>query len=535
MKSIINFYLLLTTLLLTLFIYAPVLAEEQKKEAPEEAVPSLKITEEKVNLPLKSTLILALKNNLDIKFTSLNPKASETDILREQGAFDTTFTSQLIKRQERKQTGFFLMGAGDTTNFQNTSDLETGLQKKFTAGTLAELKLINTKSETDNDFAGLDPEYSGEVELSLTQPLLKDFGISIGESQIRIAKLNFESSENEFKQNVMDILYQVEAHYWDLMFRIEDLISKRKSLQSAEDLEREFKIKIEAGALAPIEIYQAKAEVALRKQDVIVAESLVKRSEDELKAGLNLYEDETYWNVSLIPTDKPEIVIIDDNLPEIIATALEKRPDFKQAKLNLKASNIEVKYTKNQTLPRIDFVGSVGTTGLAGRPQASSPFGGPSLEPSPWDGHWDDVYDSMADGDYYKYSVGVKIEFPLENRLAKSQYNRAKIQKMQSITNIKNTENIIINEVRDAVRKLNTTKKVIDSAVASLRLSKEKLNAEEKKYDVGMSTTHDVLEFQDDLADAESTLAFAQTEHQKAAANLARTKGVLLEEKGLSL
>ena len=106
---------------------------------------------------------------------------------------------------------------------------------------------------------------------------------------------------------------------------------------------------------------------------------------------------------------------------------------------------------------------------------------------------------------------------------------------MQSITNIKNNENIIINEVRDAVRKLNTTKKVIDSAVASLRLSKEKLKAEEKKYEVGMSTTHDVLEFQDDLADAESTLAFAQTEHQKAAANLARTKGVLLEEKGLSL
>ncbi len=177
------------------------------------------------------------------------------------------------------------MGAGDTTTFQNTSDLETGLQKKFTAGTLAELKLINTKSETDNDFAGLDPEYSGEVELSLTQPLLKDFGISIGESQIRIAKLNFEISENEFKQNVMDILYQVESNYWDLMFRIEDLISKKKSLQSAEDLEREFKIKIEAGALAPIEIYQAKAEVALRSEKVIVAEALVKRAEDELKSG----------------------------------------------------------------------------------------------------------------------------------------------------------------------------------------------------------------------------------------------------------
>lgn len=536
MKSIINFYLLVTTLLLTLSIYTPVLAEEQKNEAQEEAVPSLTITEDKVYLPLKSTLILALKNNLDIKFLSLNPKAAETDIMREKGDFDTTFTTQLEKNMAREQTAFVLAGSDESgTTLNERINFGGGIKKKFTAGTQAELKLYHQEGQNRAAVFALNPEYKGELNLSLTQPLLKDFGISIGKSQIKIAKLNFKTSVNEFKNNVMDILYEVESNYWDLMFRIEDLISKRKSLQSAEDLEREFKIKIEAGALAPIEIYQAKAEVALRNEKVIVAEAMVKRAEDELKLRLNLYEDERYWNVSLIPTDKPEIVTIEDNLPEIIAIALEKRPDFKQAKLNLESSNIQVKYTKNQKLPRIDLIGSIGTTGLAGRPQESNIFGNNSIPPSTWTGHWDDVYDSMATGDYYNYMIGIKLEIPLENRLAKSQYNRAKIQKMQSITNIKITENIIINEVRNAVRKLNTTKKVIDSAVASLRLSKEKLKAEEKKFDVGMSTTHDVLEFQDDLAKAESTLAFAQTEHRKAAANLARTKGVLLEEKGLSL
>ncbi len=534
MKALIKLYLLLTTLFLTLSVYSPVLAEVQRKETPEESVLTLTITEEKVNLPLKSTLILALKNNLEIKFLSLNPQVAETDILREKGEFDTTFTTQLEKNMAREQTAFALSGSDESaTTLDERTNFEAGVKKKFTAGTQAEVKLAHQEHQNRAGVFALNPEYTGETTLSLTQPLLKDFGISIGKSQIKIAKLNFESSENEFKQNVMDILYQVESNYWDLMFRIEDLISKKKSLQSAEDLEREFKIKIEAGALAPIEIYQAEAEVALRKQDVIVAEASVKRAEDELKLSLNLYEDETYWNVSLIPTDKPEVLTIEDNLPEIIAVALEKRPDFKQAKLDLKASNIQVKYTKNQKLPRIDLIGSIGTTGLAGRPQDT--FFNTGASDSPWTGHWDDVYDNMADGDYYKYSVGVKIEFPLENRLAKSQYNRAKIQKMKSVTNIKSTENIIIKEVRDAVRKFNTSKKVIDSATASLRLAKEKLKAEEKKYEVGMSTTHDVLEFQDDLADAESTLAFARTEHAKSAADLARVKGVLLEEKGLSL
>jgi len=540
MRLIIKLYSILTLLLLTLFVYTPISAEEQKTESPDTDVPSLTITDEKVSLPLKSTLILALKNNLDIKFMSLNPKAAETDILMEKGSFDTTFTTQLQKSQSREQAATALSGSDETgTTFSDNVNFEGGLKKKFTTGTQTELKLTHQEAQSDMRFMGLNPEYSGGITLSLTQPLLKDFGISIGKSQIRIAKLNFESSINEFKKNVMDILYEVESNYWDLNFRIADLISKQKSLKLADDLLREFKIKIEAGSLAPVEIYQAEAEVALRTQDVIVAEAQVEAAEDKLKAGLNLYEDEKYWNVSLIPSDKPEIETTDQTLTESIAAALEQRPEFKQAKLNLESSNIQVKYTKNQKLPRIDLIGSVGTTGLAGRPKDLSKVFNPESNSDPiysrWDGHWDDVYDHMANGDYYNYVVGIKIEFPLENRMAKSRYNLAKIQKMQSITNIKNTENIIINEVRDALRKLNTSRKVIDSAVASLKFSQEKLKAEEKKYNVGMSTAHDLLEFQEDLSQAESNLAFAQAEHRKASANLARTKGVLLEEKGLSL
>ncbi|MCP4715032.1 MAG: TolC family protein, partial [Deltaproteobacteria bacterium] len=219
----------------------------------------------------------------------------------------------------------------------------------------------------------------------------------------------------------------------------------------------------------------------------------------------------------------------------------EKRPDFKQAQLNIKASNIQVKYAKNQTMPRIDLIGTIGTNGLAGRPQDTrSAFLGDlgrftKKQVSPFDGHWDDVYDGMARGDYYQYTVGIKIEFPFENRLAKSQHSRARIQKRQAVTSLKNTENRIINEVRDAIRLLETSSKVIDTASASLKLSQEKLKAEEKKYKVGMSTAHDVLEFQEELSKAESTLARAQTEYSKAKANLGRVMGVMLEQKGLQL
>ncbi len=141
----------------------------------------------------------------------------------------------------------------------------------------------------------------------------------------------------------------------------------------------------------------------------------------------------------------------------------------------------------------------------------------------------------MTDGDFYSYSFGLKLEFPLENRLAKSQYSKARVQAAQAITSLKNRENIIINEVRAAIRLINTSNKVIETAIASLDLAREKLKAEEKKYKVGMSTTHDLLEFQEDLAKAESTLAYAQTEHAKSIANLQRVTGVLVEAKGLMM
>jgi outer membrane protein TolC len=507
-------------------------------------VDPLAIDNNSISVPLQSVLLLAIKNNLDINFASLQPDIAETDITREKSAYDTLFTSQYSKYHENKQVGNALSGSSSSPEiYQEKYNFDAGLKKKFTLGTQTELKLKQEEYKSNTSFLGLKPQYYGDLTMSITQPLLKDFGIEIGESLIKIASLNFEVSENEFKKQVMDVLFQVESYYWDLYFRINDLSSKENSLKLADDLLREFKIRIEAGALAPIEIYQAEAEVALRTEDVIVARSNVKKAEDNLKAALNLYEDEKYWDTVVIPSDTPYIKKEVPDLSKCLNTALENRPDFKQAKLNIQAANIQLKYSKNQTLPRIDLIGSIGTNGLAGKPQDTSgafgrkkifSFGSkPSL--SPWDGHWSDVYDSMDDGDYYTYTIGFKVEFPLENRLAKSQLAKAKVKKLQSITSLKTQENVIINEVRDALRYVNTTSQVIDTAIASLRLAREKLKAEEKKYKVGMSTTHDLLEFQDDLAKAESTLAFARSEHSKSLSNLSRVMGILLEDKGLTL
>ena len=148
---------------------------------------------------------------------------------------------------------------------------------------------------------------------------------------------------------------------------------------------------------------------------------------------------------------------------------------------------------------------------------------------------WNDVWNNMGSGDFYNYTIGLKVEFPIGNRFARSQFSKAKIEAARAATYLKDVENIVITEVKEAVRQVNTDFEKIGAAQKSLRSSQEKLEAEEIKFDVGLSTTRNVLDFQDDLARAASRYALSLSQYEKSLSNLARTKGVLLDDYNISI
>ena len=516
---------------LTFIFYSPggVIAQEQSEEFLDS------IDENTVELPLKNVIVLALKNNLEIAIASLSPGIAETDIMREESVYDPNFSLQYGKDRRVTQSANELTGAGADSVWQQNWDLDMDIMKKFVTGTSAELRWNTNEAKTDFVFQQLVPQYKSELNLSLTQPLLKDFGTSVGKSMITVANLNFKISESQFKNRVMDIIYQIQNIYWNIYFQREDYEARASSLKAAENLLREFKIRIDAGTLAPIEIYQAEAEVAERRQDLIVVWDLLKDQEDRLKKALNFYERQTDWDVTIVPADEPRFGPVTADLNESLKEAFAYRPDYNQAKMDIEARHIMVKYTKNQTLPRLDLFGTIGTMGLAGRtnPDAVS-FGGGGRG-TPTATHWDDVADSMASGDYYNYAVGIKIEFPFGNRFARSQYSRAKIESARAATFLKDLENNVINEVRETLRQVETDIRKVEAGRASLRLAKERLAAEEKKYEVGLTTTYVLLEYQRDLATAESRYALSRADYEKDLANFARSKGVLLEEYNITI
>jgi outer membrane protein TolC len=498
----------------------------------------LVITDNTIKLPLKSVIVLALKNNLQIAFQSLEPSLIETNIMREESVYDFNFSTQVGKSRRVTQTANLLSGAGEDSVWQQSWDMSMDITKQFVTGTSAELKWVSSSSRTDFLFQGLVPEYQSELNLSLVQPLLKDMGIDIGKSMIKVANLNYEISQQEFKKRVMDILYQIETLYWNIFFQMKDLEAREKALEAAQALERDFRLRIDAGTLAPIEIYQAEATVAERKQDLIVARDLLKDTQDDLKSALNFFQKSTYWDVELIPADEPRTELVKEDLMESIKEAFAYRPDYNQAKMDIESRDIMVKYTKNQTLPRVDIFGTVGTMGLGGRGNEDIfdfTGGGNSTAVSEFSTGWSDVWDNMGTTDFYNYTIGLKIEFPIGNRFAKSQYSKAKIDAARAATYLKDIENIVITEVKEAVRQVNTDYEKIGAAQKSLRSSQEKLDAEEIKFDVGLSTTRNVLDFQDDLARAASRYALSLSQYEKSLANLARTKGVMLDNYNITI
>lgn len=394
-----------------------------------------------------------------------------------------------------------------------TNTFKSDITQKFVTGTEASLEVNNFRNaDTFNDF---DSEYETDISLNLAQPLLRNFGVDVNKTDIYIAQNNKAISEDTFREQVIQIISDVQKTYWELIFRIEDLKAKQNSLRLAKEFLERGKIQVEVGTLAPLEIVQGEARVAAREEDVIVAEDAIKDAEDRLKRVLNLSNKFEEWDVSIVPTDKPSFEIKDISLSESVKEALKYRPDYAREKKNLENTKIQMRFSKNQLLPKLDFVAKGGYNAL--------------------EGSLGDSIDELSDTKNPFWSLGVEIEIPISNREARSQYTRRRLEIQQAKMDINNLELKIFEEVRDAVRQMQTDIKRVNATRAARILAQKQLEVEERKLEVGMSTAFFVLDFQEQLATAESNEAQAITDYNKSLVELYRILGTTLEKNNIVL
>lgn len=490
--------------------------------------------EDTLSLSLEECILNALRNNLQIAVEVYNPELADVSLTRAKEIFMPRFDLS-YGTQQTEDPSFWWIQATDTVTSKYQDYSVSFLQEIPTGGNFT-LSLSNYRSDTNQSFQLLNPRYGSTLLFNFTQPLLKDFGFKVSRREIIIAKNNLDISHNQLKSVLLDTVYKVQEAYWNLVYAIESFKVKKRSLELARDLLNKNKKEVEVGKLAPIEILNAEAVVASREAEILQAEALIRRNEDLLKNIINISEGEKIAPERIVPLDKPTFIKKEISLEEALKQAYQRRPDFKMKKTEIETKELNLTVAKNQMLPGLNFNLSYWSPGLSGDRllyQGDDPLFGYVIGKEKGS-----ATDSLRDALkllYKNWSVSLTLSIPLSNIFTRADYVRARMELEKSQLELKNIENQALLEIKDAVREIETNAKRVEAYRVARELAERRLEAEEKKLNVGLTTNYFVLQFQEELANARSMELKALVDYNLAWAQLEKALGISLDKRNIKI
>ena len=471
---------------------------------------------------LSDAVLQALERNLDISISRKTKESRITDIIAEQAKFDPTVSlnsqyNRAVSPLNRPVLGFTGATLNQIQKFdQNVTQLTADVTQNLITGANYDLNYSPSRTFVGGQNTFLfNPAYTGGLAFTLTQPLLRNFGIDINRTFIQVAQNNAKVEEQVFLDRVLTVIATVEQAFWELVFVNENLKVADSALKAAQELLASNRAKAKAGVMSIVDILQAEAAVASRIEQVLISEKAIHDQEDQFRRLLNPAESELRQDVHLAPMDKPSQTLEAISPEETIDVALERRPEILQAKKNFETADVNIKFAKNQMLPNLSFQGTSGMTGLG---KNSS-----------------DMLGNNFGGDFYNYGAGLVLSYPLGNRSAVSQFNKRQLEGQNAKASLLSVRQQVIVGVREAVRRVQTDFKRIETTRSARIMAEKQLQAERERLNVGLSTTRFVLDFQRDLATAQGNELRAIVDYNKALSNLARNKATTLERYAIEL
>ena len=502
-------------------------------------------------LTMREAITMALRNNKDIEVARDNVSIAEADLLTARGAYDPRLSAQSYFERIKTPAASFLSGASgavETSDFTNTGRLE-GLAPKF--GGIYRVDFSSIRQTSNSQFTALNPQYPTALTFSFTQPLARGLRFDLPRRQIEVAKKNLSLTDAQFRQRAIEVITSVQRTYWDLVFALRNLQIQRDSLTDARaQLEHNRRLVTE-GSLAPIDVVAAETQVANFEQAEFAALEDVTRTENNLKNLIAENQQAPLWNVSVVPTDNVDLSAPQISLPDAMQAAKENRPELKQSDLAREINQLDQKLYRDLTKPEIDLVGSYGAVGNAGTLTTTvSPFtlstnnlsarvnqlsalaGLPPLPPAPASaipqnliGGYGQSLSNLASNQFNNFRVGVSLSLPLRNRTAEGQLAHSLIEGKRIATQREQLEQLIQLDVRNTLQTLATAQARLRSAAVARHNAEQQYESEKRKLDAGQSTVFLVLERQTALSVARGNELRAQTDLNKAIAELQHATG----------
>ncbi|MBP1766249.1 MAG: uncharacterized protein H6P98_364 [Candidatus Aminicenantes bacterium] len=483
-------------------------------------------------LSLRDCILIALKNNLGIQAAVLDPLLADSYVAWSKEKFLPRL-SFALSRQDNSSASYSFIDAAEKVTSQS-NDLSASVWQAIPTGGAVSITLSGYKSESNRSFQTINPRYGSTLSFSFSQPLLRNFGNRMSRREIIISQNNKDISESHLQSVLLDTVYGVEQAYWNLIYAIENLKVKQQSLDLARDLLAKNKREVEVGMVAPIEVLSAEAEVATREADILQAQMSVTNSEDLLRTIINMEAEEGSGRAQIVPSDEPTQEPRTVGLDEALRTALDLRPDLQASRVGLKNKEINLAYSKNQTLPDLNIYTSYWSPGISGTQllyQDNNPLTGVVVGRIPG-GAGAALSDALGLR-YENWSFGVQLNVPVSFFTSRAQYQASKIGYEQSLVDLEDLEQRIFLEIRTSVRAVEINFKRVQGYRAARELAEKKLEAEEKKLKVGLTTNYVVLQYQRDLADAKTAELRALIEYNVTLAYLDKSLGTGLQNKNI--
>src|SRR6266436_3761014 len=429
-------------------------------------------------------------------------------------------------------------------NVQNTGTATFAYSQGFQWGTNMAVSFNNSRQVSNSPFINVSPALNSNFKFQLTQHLLQGFGFAPNTRFIQIAKNNREISDVAFRWQITNTVDQIENMYWDLVFAYENVRVHKEQLAFAQKTLSDNKKQVEIGTLAPIEVVRAQSTVATDQQQLTVAQTNLQLQQLLMKNALSrTLVDPKLADAEVIPTSTMQLPAQEPVTPteELVNDALGHRAELAEARINLTNTEISKKAIRSLLLPSLDLFAYYGGSGLGGAQNPANFCGpnGPLFGCSPAGSvapvGYGSTLNQLVNSTQPDKGMGLQLSIPIRNRVSQATQIRSELEYRQAQMRIQQLENQVRIEVRNAQFAVQQNRAAVESAQAAVELGHQSLDAEQKKYALGASTTTLVLQNQTTLAQAESTLVSAMAAYEKSRTELDRATGLLLDHAGILL
>jgi outer membrane protein len=467
--------------------FAPRLAAAQTSAAP-------------LNLTVDDAVKMALQNNVDLAVDRLDPQIGDTRVAAAAGQFRPTIGSTVQRNNQLQPPASFLVPTATRTDVVTSN---VGLNQRLPRfGSSYTIGWSTSHTNSNSFLNSYNPLLQSGLSLSFSQPLLRDFSTDSSRSNLAISRTNRDIADTRLQESVVHTAANVKTAYWNLVAARANVSARQAAVTLAEELVRVNQAKVDVGQSPPIDLVSAQAEVASNQEQLIVAETSVKQSEDRLRLLIFDAARRDVWNTPIEPIDSPPVGTAAIDVESAVTNALRDRADLERARKDVQNANLSLRLAGNQKLPDVRFNASYQASGLGGT-QVLRTGGFPGTIVGGGDiTTIGTVLNQLVRGDYPTWAAGISVSYPIGQSTDEANQARSRLEEQQAEQRVKSSEARVIQQVRSAAWQVEMNARRIETARAARQLAEQRRDVEQKRFEVGMSTSFLVIQAQRDLAQA---------------------------------